>query len=293
MRYLIYFFFFIISPFSCAQTLDIQGHRGCRGLMPENTIPAFLKALELGVSTLELDVVISKDKQVVVSHDTHMNAAFTSKPDGTELTKAEESSLFIYTLDYATIEHYDVGIRKNPSFPEQMSSAAVKPLLSQVIKTCNQYAREHQLSPPHYSIEIKSAPSQYGISQPHPEEFCQLVYRIVSPLLMPDRYIIQSFDFAILKHWKSRQLNGNFSTNELSVLVHQQSLARTEKKLGFRPDIFSPFYRFVFKRKVRKAKQKGVKIIPWTVNSAQKMLRLKKMGVDGFITDFPNRAKKL
>ncbi|MDQ1086687.1 glycerophosphodiester phosphodiesterase family protein [Siphonobacter sp. SORGH_AS_1065] len=293
MRYLYCLLLFLTNPLLSAQTLDIQGHRGCRGIMPENTIPAFLKALELGVSTLELDVVISKDKQVVVSHDNYMNAAFTTKPDGTEVTKAETSSLKMYTLDYAIIQRYDVGKRQNPTFPEQASLAAVKPLLSEVITNCDAYAREHRIPPPHYSIEIKSASSQYGLFQPYPEEFCSLVYHVLKPLLSPDRYSIQSFDLAILKYWKSQQLIRSFDANALSALVHHQSLARTEKNLGFRPDIFSPFYRFVSKRKIKKAKQKGVKIIPWTVNSPQKMLRLRKMGVDGFITDFPNRAKKL
>lgn len=295
MRRTAYLLLFLsgLNSFCSAQTLDIQGHRGCRGLMPENTIPAFLKALELGVSTLELDVVISKDSQVVVSHDAYMNDAFASHPDGSPVKKSEAASLKIYKMDYAAIQRYDVGQRRNPAFLDQASLTAVKPLLAQVIQICDEYAQQHQLTLPDYSIEIKSVSSQYGLYQPYPKEFCQLVHQTLRPLLSPDRYTIQSFDFAILKYWKSQQLAGGFEGNALSALVNQQSLARTEKQLGFRPDIFSPYYRFVSRRKVRKTHQKGVKIIPWTVNSFRKMLRFKKIGVDGFITDFPNRAKKL
>lgn len=113
---IIAYLFFALPAFS--QSFDIPGHRGFRGLRPENSLPAFFKALDLGVSTLELDVVISTDRQVVVSHDTYMNAAFTIKPYGNKLIKAEETSLYMYTLDYAIIQHYDVGIRKNPPFSD-------------------------------------------------------------------------------------------------------------------------------------------------------------------------------
>ena len=90
-----------------AQKFDIEGHRGCRGLMPENTIPAFKKALDLGVTTLELDVCISKDGQVVVSHEPYMNSLFCSKPDGSAVTKADEKSLNLYKMPYSEIKKYD------------------------------------------------------------------------------------------------------------------------------------------------------------------------------------------
>ncbi len=84
---------------------DKQGHRGCRGLMPENTIPAMLKAIDLGVTTLEMDAVISKDKQVVVSHDPYFNADITTTPEGKTLSKAEAEKLLLYALNYDNIKN--------------------------------------------------------------------------------------------------------------------------------------------------------------------------------------------
>src|ERR1041384_3765446 len=92
---------------------DLQGHRGCRGLMPENTVPAFLKALDLGVTTLELDVVISKDRQVVVSHEPYFNAAYSIAPDGKPVDKKDQKNRILYQMSYAEIKQYDVGSNGN------------------------------------------------------------------------------------------------------------------------------------------------------------------------------------
>ena len=100
-------------------TFDKQGHRGCRGLMPENTIPAMLHALELNVTTLELDVVITKDKQVVLSHEPFFNHEITTKPDGALVAEAEEKSLNIYQMTFEEVKRFDVGTRPHPRFPLQ------------------------------------------------------------------------------------------------------------------------------------------------------------------------------
>src|SRR3954466_16098541 len=97
------------SKYITKMTFDKEGHRGCRGLMPENTIPAFLKALDLGVTTLEMDVVISKDLQVVVSHEPYFNSAFSIAPDGVPVDKKEQKNLVLYQMNYADIKRYDVG----------------------------------------------------------------------------------------------------------------------------------------------------------------------------------------
>ena len=101
--------------------IEVQGHRGCRGLMPENTIPAFLKAIDLGVPVLELDVVISEDKKVVVSHEAYFNHIISTGPDGLEITKDNQKSHILYYLPYATIKKYDVGQKNHPSFPGDIS----------------------------------------------------------------------------------------------------------------------------------------------------------------------------
>src|SRR5512141_1589187 len=96
---------------------DKQGHRGCRGLMPENTIPAMLAAIDLGVTTLEMDVVISKDRKVVVSHDPWFSDQLTTTPEGLPLTKNEAEHRLLFDMDYDSISKYDVGLRPHPGFP--------------------------------------------------------------------------------------------------------------------------------------------------------------------------------
>lgn len=279
--------FYLLMMLSCvgtAQSFDVQGHRGCRGLEPENTIPAFLKALDLGVSTLELDVVLSQDQQVVVSHDWYFNARFTTKPDGTPVRQTEAKTLRLDQMPYDRIKRYDVGQRGNADFPEQSPKAACKPLLSEVIATTDAYARQHQLPLPQYSIEIKTSASTA------PELLCRLVAGVLT--IPAERFCIQSFDVAVLQYWKAQQQVGTFPNPKLSMLVTRKGLRRSLKELGFRPDIFSPPYRFISKRTVRKAHELGIRVIPWTVNELRTMQHLRQIGVDGLITDYPNRFKK-
>ncbi len=274
----------MLSYVTTAQSFEVQGHRGCRGLEPENTIPAFLKALELGVSTLELDVVLSQDHQVVVSHDWYFNARFSTKPDGTPVRRAEEKTLRLDQMPYDRIKRYDVGQRSYADFPEQKTQAAYKPLLSEVIATADAYSQQHQLPLPQYNIEIKTE------AHTTPEIICPLVAQVLT--IPAERFCIQSFDLAVLRYWKAQQEKGTFSNNKLSVLVTMKGLTRSLKELGFRPDIFSPQYRFISRRTLRKAHELGIRVIPWTVNELQTMQHLQQIGVDGLITDYPNRFKK-
>ena len=119
MRYL--WILLCVICFSCnsEQSLDIQGHRGCRGLYPENSIPAFKKALDLGVTTLELDVVISKDKKVVVSHEPFMNHHIVLDPRGNEIAANDERSYNLFEMTYDSIKQYDCGTKGHQDFPFQ------------------------------------------------------------------------------------------------------------------------------------------------------------------------------
>lgn len=276
-----------------AQTYEIQGHRGCRGLMPENTIPAFLKALEIGVNTLELDVCISKDKQVVVSHEPYFNADFSTDPSGHSVIKAHEKSLNLYQMTYDEIRYYDTGIRGNARFPEQQKIATSKPLLREMIEVAERYTTEHKMPSVHYNIEIKSEATDYGIFQPNVEEFSELVYKEIISRLPAERVIIQSFDFNVLKYWKQQIDAGKYQKIRLAALVTTKGVSPTIKDLGFTPDIFSPYFVLLTKGKVSKAHRKGMKVIPWTVNEPDKMKKMKEIGTDGLITDYPDRAKAI
>ncbi|AKD58797.1 glycerophosphodiester phosphodiesterase [Spirosoma radiotolerans] len=281
------------SPF------DLEGHRGCRGLMPENTIPAFLKAIDLGVTTLEMDVVISKDRQVVVSHEPYFNSAFSIAPNGVPVDKKEQKNLVLYEMDYDDIKGYDVGSNGNPAYPEQQKIKVYKPLLSEVIEQTEAYRKAKALPSFSYNIEIKSERSEYNKSQPEPEAFCDLVQAVLKKQLLaknidPTHIVIQSFDFAILNQWKKGMQAGKYPTVRLSALV--ENLRSPEKNLndlGFKPDIYSPHFRLISQDKITRLHQQGIKIIPWTVNQRDDMERLKSWGVDGLITDYPDRANGL
>jgi glycerophosphoryl diester phosphodiesterase len=112
---------------------DLQGHRGCRGIMPENTIPAFIKALEIGVTTLELDVVITKDHQVVVSHEPYMNYATCLDSLGKPFTKERQTDFKLYGMTMSQIRKFDCGSLYYPDFPDQVKIKVTKPLLSEMI----------------------------------------------------------------------------------------------------------------------------------------------------------------
>ena len=291
---LILWLFCMISSLHVQPTppaFDLQGHRGCRGLMPENTVPAFLKALDLGVTTLELDVVISKDRQVVVSHEPYFSSAFSIRPDGKPVDKSEEKSLNLYQMNYADIKRYDVGSNGNPAYPEQQKLKTYKPLLSEVIEQVEAYRKTKNLSAFLYNIELKSEPSEYNKSQPEPATFCDLVQVIIKKQLSPDQITIQSFDFATLKHWKQQADQNRYPTVRLAALVeNMRSPKKNIADLGFKPDIYSPYYRLLSADKIARLHEQGIKVIPWTVNQRDDMARLKTQGVDGLITDYPNRA---
>ena len=290
MKNLFFYALLLMTTSSFSQKFDIEGHRGCRGLMPENTIPAFKKALDLGVTTLELDVCISKDGQVVVSHEPYMNALFCSKPDGSPVMKADEKVLNLYMMSYAEIRKYDSGIRGNILFPEQQKVATFKPLLRDMLKACEKYIKLNNLSKIQYNIEIKSEEKEYGISQPKTvKEFSDLVYQEVIRQVSPERIILQSFDFNVLKFWHLQFEEGKYKRLRLSALVEDEMVDPSLEKLGFNPDIFSPYYKHLIKRRVDMCHDRGIKVVPWTVNEIVNMKEMKALGVDGLITDYPNR----
>ena len=275
-------FFILTQPAMAQSKFDLQGHRGCRGLLPENTMPAFLKAVELGVNTLELDVVISADKEIVVSHEPWMSHVICSHPDGTPVRKKEKASLNLYHMKYAEIQQFDCGMRGHPKFSQQKKIKAVKPTLKVVVKSSDNFARDKGFPAPHYNIEIKSDEKEYGIYQPQPKDFVRLVVDEIRALDIEDRTIIQSFDVNVLE-LLNKEEKRKFS---ISYLVSSgKKLNSSLKKISFKPEIFSPRYQIVSERMVIDCHAIGIKIIPWTVNDQQAMDKLKTWGCDGGITD--------
>jgi glycerophosphoryl diester phosphodiesterase len=288
------FLIFPILTFAQNMEFEIQGHRGCRGLMPENTIPAFKKAIDLGVHTLELDLIISKDKKVVVSHDPFFNPNCTTDPTGKFISKENQGNL--YKLSYEEIKKYDVGLRGNKDYPEQQKMAVYKPLLEDMIRESEKYAKAKGVKPLKYNIEIKSEEKEYDISQPKVEEFSDLVYQIIIKQLPPERVTLQSFDYNVLKFWHQQIEQKKYKSIALSALIEPMNNNEVRfnlDKLGFKPQIWSPYFVQATEKRVKELHELGIKIIPWTVNKQEDMEKVKALGCDGLITDYPDRAKGL
>ena len=291
-KYVIFMALFLVGNFMHAQMPFFQGHRGCRGLFPENTLPAFQKALELGM-VLEMDVCISKDNQVVVSHEPYMNSLYCVHPDGKKVSKEEEKSLNLYQMNYAQIKSFDTGINGNPLFPHQEKISTYKPLLSEVLELAEAY-RKKTGKPVYYNIEIKSDSAEYGISQPkNTKEFCDLVYKTIENKTDLKFVTLQSFDFKILKMWHKKTVKGKYNSCLLSALVSRKTPDKVILDLGFIPQIYSPDYRSLSPFELKNCHHLGMKAIPWTVNDVMQMEELIRMGVDGIITDYPNLASNL
>lgn len=275
-----------------AQKPIIQGHRGCRGEFPENSLPAFQHALEMGVEVLEMDVCMSADGQVLVSHEPYMNSLYAIKPDGTPVLKSEENALNVFKMNYSEIRKFDVGSRGNSLFPEQKKVYAYKPLLEEVFQLAENF-RKKTGKKIYYNIEIKSDPKEYGVSQPATvDEFSEKVWAIMAKNVRPEFIILQSFDFNVLKYWHKSIQSGHFSRVDLSALVTRKAPAIACKDLGFTPDIYSPNFTSLTKDIVNDCHAKGMKVVPWTVNELTDMKEMIQIGVDEIITDYPSRMLK-
>jgi glycerophosphoryl diester phosphodiesterase len=265
----------------------IHGHRGFRGLYPENTVTAFIEAAKLGVDALEMDVVISKDGEVVVSHEAWMNHLFCTRPDGTPVEN-DPGKYNFYQMTYREIRQYDCGKRGHPDFPLQKKMAERKPLLSEVIASVESFIKEHRRPPMKYNIEIKTeGPDE--LFNPTPSRFVKQVYEVVKKEGVVQQVHLQSFDVRILQEIKKEKLPCT-----IGLLVETNEDLETHlDRLGFLPHIFSPEYNLLSGEVITHAQEAGMLCIPWTVNDTNDMQMLMLMGVDGLITDYPDRALAL
>ncbi|MEM9053118.1 MAG: glycerophosphodiester phosphodiesterase [Bacteroidota bacterium] len=265
--------------------IDYQGHRGCRGLLPENTIPAFKKALDLGVNTLEMDVVITKDKQVILSHEPWFSHEIALDPEGNPIQLETETSHRIYQMTFEETQNYDVGSKDHPRFPEQEKMEITKPLLSEVIRMAEKHSSQTSRNLPFYNIETKSKPEGDGIFHPEPEEFVDLLVKVIRDEGISERAVIQSFDVRTIQVAK-----GKYPDIKLALLIENNDSPEANlESLGFTPDIYSPDFALVDENLISFAQEKNMEVIPWTINETEEMKRLIDLGVDGIITDYPDR----
>lgn len=275
------------TPHSVATDFDLQGHRGARGLFPENSLEGFLAALDLRVTTLEMDVVISADSQVVVSHEPWIDRLICS--DVFDNPVPEGKALNIFKMPYSEVTNYNCGILQHPKFPHQMKVPTFKPLLSEVIEESEKFARDKQLPPVFYSIEVKSTPDGDNEFHPEPSTFVRLVMHEIQKAGIKERVVIQSFDVRALKELKEQSP----STPVAYLLSETEGFERDLERLGFVPEIYSPYFKLVDELMVQNCHTNGIRIIPWTVNDEDDMMELLELGVDGLITDYPDLALTL
>jgi glycerophosphoryl diester phosphodiesterase len=301
---------------------DLQAHRGGRDVRPENTLIAFAYAMELGVTTLEMDMQMTKDGHIVISHNPQMSWLLAKGPDGKYVAKDNPPDLRLMTLD--EIKKYDVGTM-NPAGGDYYDShgrtqlsvpGTHMPTLEEVFELANNYHNKSVL----FNIETKSYadPEDSGfINNPEPTVFAQRVYDIIKKYHMEDRVTVQSFDWRTLT--EMRKLDSNITL--VALTCEQESwgpsgLYRRVSKPGASPwmggldiddykgnyvkaakaigaDIISPYFTELSPELINEAHALGMKVVPWTVNQEKDMNMLLEMGVDGLITDKPYILRNL
>lgn len=263
---------------------DRQGHRGARGLMPENTIPAMRTAIVLGVTTIEMDCHITKDLQVVVTHDPYISPLYARAPDGKDLTKAEGKAHAIYQMSYPEVRRFDIGSKPYSLFPQQEKVKSYIPLLEELIDSVQTYIADKNLPQVFYNIETKSAAESDNLLHPEPNDFVKLLVEVVEKKGITPWVIIQSFDPRTLQ-----ALHQQYPHIKTALLVsNRNGLEANLQQLGFTPSVYSPNVKLVTKELVEQCHDRQMKIIPWTANTPGEISNLKAMGVDGIISDYPN-----
>ncbi|MFD1163889.1 MULTISPECIES: glycerophosphodiester phosphodiesterase family protein [Hwangdonia] len=262
-----------------SKSIDVQGHRGCRGLMPENTMEAFKKAIELGVQTLELDVAISKDNIVVVSHEPYMNSVICLDANGLDIPKTDEKKYNLYQMTFDSIKQFDCGTKHHPRFPNQQKIKTNKPALSEVI------IASKKLNPNiKFNIEIKYLPEYNSVFTPNPTDFVRLILKVINNNNAFNETNLQCFDLSVLEEIKKQS-----PKMEVALLVDEnEDIWNKMNKMSYAPEIISPYYKLLDAKTVRNLQVENFKVIPWTVNNETDMQQIIDFKVDGIITDYPD-----
>ncbi len=258
--------------------MDIQGHRGARGHLPENTLPAFALAMEFGVDTLELDCGVTKDGVVVVHHDRRLNPDVARGPDGKWVASPAPT---VYSLTYMELQHYDVGRLRPGSeyakrFPHQKPLDGTRvPALSEVLKMQKRF-----------NIETKTSAAHPDETLP-PEAFARALIAEIRKAGAQQRATIQSFDFRTLKvvEREAPEIGTVYLTDG------QDSDPARVKAAGAKT--WSPNFKDLTPAKIAAAKAAGLRIVAWTVNEREDVARMLAAGVDGIISDYPDRVIEL
>jgi glycerophosphoryl diester phosphodiesterase len=263
----------------------VHAHRGGAALYPENTIPAMLHAVEIGVPMLELDLHVTRDSQVVVSHDAYMNPIKALKPNGDNIPVDSARMYSIYSMTYDSLKRYDVGSRPNPAFPNRKNLKCSVPLVSDLIDSVERCTRIKGLRSVGYNIEIKSWPDKDGIYSPDYRTFADLCMKVLLSKNLGDRLLLQCFDSRTLNY-----VHEKYPNVRLSYLVEDMTVDFEElmKRINFVPQVISPNHAMVDSAFMDKSRKLGMEVAPWTVDDKDEIMRLRTLGVDAIITNQPD-----
>ncbi len=246
--------------------IQVHGHRGARGLRPENTLPAFEYAIAQGVDALELDMAVTRDNVIVISHDPELRAPICTGP---------RDRAVIHQLTLAEVHQWDCGAKQNPLFPRQQPVPGTRmPTLDEVFALA---PRGKFL----FNIETKSFPDRPELTPP-PEEFAGMVLAVIRKHHLESRVVLQSFDFRTLHAMKKLA-----PEIKLSALYSGAPRSFVEICHEAGAQIVSPEYHLVTPEQVKAAHDAGLEVLPWTADQPADWARLAAAGVDGIITDDP------
>ena len=268
--------------------VDVQAHRGGAGLMPENTIEAMKNCLDMGVNTLEMDFVLSGDGKVVVSHESYFHHRYTTRPDGSLVQKADPKE-YLYKMTYDQIAKYDVGVRANDTYPDKACVPAVKPLAEDLITFVENYTKENGLSPVRYNIEIKSSQADgQSINWANYDKLADAIMRLLVKFHLDDRLVVQCFDARTLNYIQPKypEINFSYLISNKTDLDFDGYMAL----LKFTPKWLSPHHSLVNEELIAKCREKGMKIVPWTVDKPEDIKRMIDLKVDAIISNYPDRV---
>jgi len=259
--------------------MDVQGHRGTRGNLPENTLPAFKRALEMGVDTLELDCGVTKDDVVVIHHDRRLNPDVARGPDGKWVTAPAPT---VYELTFEQLQRYDVGRLRPGSeyakrFPHQQPVDGTRiPRLSALFAL----AKDTRVR---FNIETKLLPT-HADETVGPEAFARALIAEFRKAGMTKRAVIQSFDYRTLKivEKEAPEIETVYLTE-----AKDSDPARVHA-LGAK--IWSPDMKAITPEKVSQAHKLGMRVVVWTANEPAEIASMIDAGVDGIISDYPERV---
>ncbi len=301
----------LLSESSQLASFDIEAHRGGRDRRPENTLAAFRYAIGLGVTTLELDTAVTRDRVVVVSHNPKLNYAITRDEMGKFIDRYR--NIFIKDLTFEELEKYDVG-QLNPASSYYYKHREQKPVPGERIPSLAEVfelTEEMHADNIRFNIEIKTYPPFPGYTIPR-DEFVRLVIDVIEKYGMEGRVMIQSFDWnslALVRKYAPKIPLGCLMVSSFHIGGKPYNLqpglpgpspwlagldyddyrghvSRLVKAFG--GDVISPYYRDIRKDDVAEAHSLGLKMVVWTVDSREAMIRLISWGVDGIITDKPD-----